>query len=250
MPLIPGAEPFTAEGDRLGILVLHGFTGSPASVTPWARRMAAAGHTVAAPLLPGHGTRWQDLNATTWQDWVSEAQQSLQWVWERTDTVVVMGLSLGATVALRLAQTHGEQVQGIVAVNPIVHSERRGRQALPFLYRFVPAVPVNNDDIKKPGVHEGGYDRLPLRAAHSMTQLWAVVKSDIHKVNQPVLVFRSADDHVVEPSNSAWILANVASDETEEIVLHDSYHVATLDNDAETIFTQSLAFAHHVAVAA
>ena len=78
MTLIPGAEPFMAEGDRLGVLVLHGFIGSPASVTPWARHLAAAGHTVAAPRLPGHGTRWQDLNATTWRDWVSAAEQSLQ----------------------------------------------------------------------------------------------------------------------------------------------------------------------------
>jgi carboxylesterase len=131
-----------------------------------------------------------------------------------------------------------------------VQSERRGRHVLPYLYRIVPALPAVTEDIKKPGVHEAGYDRLPMRAAHSMTQLWALVKSDIHKVDQPLLVFRSADDHVVEPSNSAWILANVASEETEEIVLHDSYHVATLDNDAETIFAQSLAFAHHVAVAA
>ncbi|MEZ5185857.1 MAG: alpha/beta fold hydrolase [Candidatus Nanopelagicales bacterium] len=246
VPLIPGAEPFTADGDRLGILVLHGFTGSPVSVKPWAEHLAAAGHTVAAPRLPGHGTRWQDLNAVTWEDWFDEAQRNLAWLRERTDQVVAMGLSMGATLSLRLAEVDPGSLAGLVLVNPLIHTERPDRHLLPYIYRVVPAFPGISNDIKKPGVDEGGYNRLPLRAAYSMTRLWATVKSEIHKVTQPLLVLRSADDHVVEPSNSAWILANVGSTQTEEIVLHDSYHVATLDNDAEMIFDVSLDFARSV----
>lgn len=246
MPLIPGAQPFTADGDRLGILVLHGFTGSPVSIKPWARHLAAAGHSVAAPRLPGHGTRWQDLNAVTWEDWYAEAQRNLAWLQARADQVVVMGLSMGATLCLRLAEVNGDAVDGLVLVNPLVHTERPDRHLLPYIYRVVPAFPGITNDIKKAGVDEGGYNRIPLRAAYSMTRLWASVKSEIHKVTQPLLVFRSADDHVVEPSNSAWILANVASSQAEEIILEDSYHVATLDNDAEMIFDTSLEFARTV----
>ena len=72
------------------------------------------------------------------------------------------------------------------------------------------------------------------------------MKTDITKVNQPILIFRSADDHVVEPSNTAWILANVASKDAEEVVLHESYHVATLDNDADTIYQGSLDFVNRI----
>ena len=246
MPLIPGAEPFTAEGDALGALVLHGFAGSPVAVKPWARYLADAGLTVAAPRLPGHGTRWQDLNATTWQDWVYEAERNLDWLRERTDTVIVMGLSSGATIGLRLAEVHPDVVRGIVAVNPLLQSERRERLLLPYLYRVVPGIPWPHNDIKRQGVHGGGYDRLPLRAAKSLTRLWAVVKSDIHRVTQPLLIYRSADDHIVEPSNSTWLLANTASREAEEVVLEESFHVATLDNDAPQILAGSLAFARSV----
>lgn len=102
------------------------------------------------------------------------------------------------------------------------------------------------DDIKKPNVTEGGYPKLPLKAAYSLTHLWSAVKSDITEVDQPLLVFRSADDHVVEPSNTAWILANVSSTDKEEVVLHNSYHVATLDNDADLIFQGSVDFVKRV----
>lgn len=249
MPLIPGAEPFTAEGDSLGILVLHGFAGSPVAIKPWARFLADAGHTVAAPRLPGHGTRWRDLNTTSWQDWTGEADRSLEWLLTRSETVVVMGLANGATIGLRLAELHGSTIAGLVAVNPIVHSERRERHALPYLYRIVPGVPRPARDIKKAGVDDGGYDWLPLRAAHSTTRLWAVVRSDIHKVTQPLLVLRSADDHVAEPSNAAWLLANVPSANVEEVVLEDSFHIATLDHDADRVFALSLEFAEKIAVA-
>ena len=69
MPLFPGAEPYYADGGSTGILLLHGFTGSPKSMTPWGQQLAAQGHTVRVPRLPGHGTRWQDMNLTRWEDW-------------------------------------------------------------------------------------------------------------------------------------------------------------------------------------
>jgi carboxylesterase len=246
MPLMPGAQPFAAEGDGLGVLVLHGFTGSPAGVLPWARYLAEAGHTVSLPRLPGHGTRWQDLNRTSWEDWYTEADRSLAWVARRCPCVVVMGLSTGGTLGLRLAEVHPDMVRGLVLVNAPLHSERRSLRLLPLGSRIAPSLPGITDDIKRKGVGEGGYDRLPLKAFLSQTRLWRVVKKDIHKVKQPVLLFRSADDHVVEPSNAAWILANIRSTDAEEILLQDSYHVATLDYDAPAVFEQSLSFAERL----
>lgn len=244
MPLIEGASTFTHSGDDLGLLVLHGFTGSPVSIRPWAQFLAQAGHTVAAPRLPGHGTRWQDLNLTTWTDWHAEAGRNLAWLRARTRSVVVMGLSTGATLGLRLAEE--QEVAGVVAVNPMLQTERRDRQWMTMLRPLVGSWPNLHDDIKRPGVTEGAYDRVPLRAAYSLTRLWAVTKSDIDKVTAPLLVFRSLDDHVAEPSNVNWLLANVGSRDVQEVLLEDSYHVATLDNDATQIFAESLQFARRV----
>jgi len=242
MAVVPGAEPWSADGDGTGVLVIHGFTGSPASVRPWAAELAAQGWTVRVPRLPGHGTRWQDMNLTTWQDWYAEVDAALADLRARCDHVFVMGLSMGGTLTLRLAEQHGAEIAGIVLVNPSVHTERIDRFALPLVQRFVASFPGISNDIAKPGQDEVAYDRLPLKAAYSLSQLWSVTKAGIASITQPVLLFRSLNDHVVEPSNAAYILANVSSADVTEVVLPDSYHVATLDHDAPLIVRDSIAF--------
>jgi carboxylesterase len=246
MPLKPGAEPFAADSGPVGVLLIHGFTGSPASMTPWAQYLHDAGFTVRVPRLPGHGTRWQEMNITTWQDWYAEAERSFRELAAQCPTVFVMGLSMGGSLTLRLAEMKGDAISGIVLVNPAVHSERPDRFVLPVLKHLIGGFPGISNDIKKPGQDEVAYDKIPLKAAHSLTHLWAAVKSDIGRVTQPLLLFRSAEDHVVEASNAAWILSNVASSDVREIVLLDSFHVATLDNDAPTIFEESLAFVNRL----
>ena len=240
--VVPGAEPWSADGDEIGVLVLHGFTGSPASVTPWGQAMSREGWTVRVPRLPGHGTTWQEMNRTTWEDWYAEADRNFRELRERCGHVFVMGLSMGGSITLRLAEQYGDAITGIVLVNPAVHSERPDRFLLPVLQLVVPAFPGISNDIAKPGQDEVAYSKIPLKAAHSLTGLWRLVKADLAKVSQPLLLFRSATDHVVEPSNSAYILAHVSSTDIHEEVLSDSYHVATLDHDAELIVSDSIAF--------
>jgi carboxylesterase len=224
------------------VLLLHGFTGSPKSMKPWGERMAAEGHTVRVPRLPGHGTRWQDMNLTRWEDWYAEADRAFLELQKSCERVFVFGLSMGGSLTLRLAERHGDEIRGIVLVNPAVHSERPDRFLLPVLQAVVPAFPGISNDIKKPGQDEGAYNKIPLKAAHSLTKLWKAVKDDISLVRQPLLLFRSAEDHVVEASNSRFILDHVSSADRTEVVLPDSFHVATLDNDAETIVAGSIDF--------
>lgn len=242
MTLLPGAEPFQHAGDRTGVLLVHGFTGSPKSMRPWGEYLAGQGRTVLVPRLPGHGTAWKDLNLTTWHDWYAEVDRSRRELSDTCDHVFVMGLSMGATLTLRLAEEHPDVVAGIVLVNPIVHSERPDRFLLPLVSKFIPAFPGIVNDIKKPGQDEGGYPKLPLKAAYSLTKLWGVVKSDIAKISCPVLLLHSSEDHVVEPSNSAWVLEHLVAADVTEVVLENSYHVATLDNDADLIFSKSAEF--------
>ncbi len=243
MPIRPGAHPWSSDGDdSVGVLLLHGFTGSPASMRPWGEALADRGWTVRVPRLPGHGTRWQDMNITTWQDWYAEADRNLLELIARCERVYVCGLSMGGALTLRLAEQHGEAIGGLVLVNPAVHTERLDRHLLPIVKHLVGSFPGISNDIAKPGMDEVAYDRTPLKAAHSMMQLWSEVKDDIALVRQPVLLFRSAQDNVVEASNAEWILTHVASTDTEEIVLADSQHVATLDHDAQTIIDGSVEF--------
>jgi carboxylesterase len=78
VPLMPGAEPYSHDGAEVGVLLCHGFTGTPQSMRPWGEYLAARGLTVSVPLLPGHGTRWQDMQQTGWQDWYAEVDRALR----------------------------------------------------------------------------------------------------------------------------------------------------------------------------
>jgi carboxylesterase len=182
------------------------------------------------------------MNLTRWEDWYSEAFRAVDELRRRCSSVFVMGLSMGGALTLRIAENEGDTLTGIVLVNPAVHSERPDRHALPLLRHIVPSFPGISNDINKPGQDEIAYDKIPLKAAHSMTRLWGAVKTDIGRVRQPLLLFRSSDDHVVEPSNARWILDNVSSTDTREIVLERSAHVATLDYDAGIIEQESIDF--------
>jgi carboxylesterase len=224
------------------VVLSHGFTGSPVSMRPWAEHLAAAGYTVRLPRLPGHGTTWQELNRTRWQDWYAAVDAAFRELHERCERVFVGGLSMGGTLVTRLAQEHGPRVAGLVLVNPVYKVDDLRLRALPLLQALVPSVAAIGNDIKRPGQDEGAYDRTPLKALYSQTQLWADVVRDLPEVTQPVLLIHSAQDHVVPVSSSELLLSRLSSSDVTEIVLHESYHVATLDNDAPRIFEESVAF--------
>ncbi|MCW2615164.1 MAG: putative esterase/lipase [Frankiales bacterium] len=253
-PVLPGAEPIDLPGGPVGVLLSHGFTGTTQSVRSWAEHLSAAGLSVLAPRLPGHGTTWQDMNATRWDDWYGELERSFDALRARCDTVFVMGLSMGGTLTLRLAEQRAAQVAGIVVVNTSLASDRKDARLAPLLSKVVPSLPGVGSDIKKEGVTELAYTRVPLKAFVSLRQAWPVVRRDLGKITCPALVFRSSVDHVVEPVSGRALLeglgSGAAGGTVEERVLEHSYHVATLDNDAPTIFDGSLAFVRAHAPAA
>jgi len=239
-PVMAGAEPFDLPGGPVGVLLCHGFTGTPQSMRAWGEHLAGAGFAVRCPLLPGHGTRWQDANASTEDDWYGELSAALDDLRSRCTSVVVAGLSMGGTLALWLAERRPDDVAGLVLVNPSLLTERRDAKLLPLLARVTPAWAPIASDIKKPGSTELAYPRLPTRAAVALRRLWAAVRADLGTIRTPLLVFRSVTDHVVEPASTRLLLAEVGSSDTTEVLLHESYHVATLDNDAPMIFTRSV----------
>jgi carboxylesterase len=240
--VIPGAEPFSHDGSQVGVLLSHGFTGSPKSVRPWAEHLASAGYTVRLPRLPGHGTTWQEMNRTRWEDWYAVLDREFRELHEQCDRVFVGGLSMGGTLVTRLAQVHGPRVSGLMLVNPAYTVKDPRLKALPVLQALVPSLPGIGNDIKKPGQDEGCYNRIPLKALYSQTKLWAEVVRDLPEVTQPVILWHSPEDHVVPPASSELLLARISSTDVAENLLRDSYHVATLDNDAPRIFEESVTF--------
>ncbi len=245
-PMSTAARPELTGGRRIGVLVQHGFTGNPASMRPWAEDLAARGYAVEMPLLPGHGTRWQDLNKVTWADWVATVEGAYEKLAAENDAVVAVGLSMGGALCLRLAADKGEGLAGICIVNAAVDTLRKDVKLLPVLKLVVPGFPGIANDIKKPGADEHGYPTTPLKAAASMFAGYAELRKDLPRITVPVLFFRSAEDHVVDISSSRALNAGLSSKDFEERVLENSYHVATLDNDAPRIFAESAEFIERV----
>jgi carboxylesterase len=244
VPVVPGAEPFAADHGPVGVVISHGFTGNPASMRAWAEHVAAAGYAVRLPRLPGHGTTWQEMNATRWTDWYAEVERAYQELAARCDRVFGFGLSMGGTLVTRLAELHGDGLSGLVLVNPSYGTTRFDAKFARFVAPFIASRSGVGSDIKAAGAVESSYDRTPLKAFVSLQQLWKVVVSDLPRITAPVLMFRSRVDHVVEPLSGRLLIAGATSTSVREVVLDNSYHVATLDNDAAAIFEGSVEFLH------
>lgn len=239
--------PFRHDGSDIGVLLCHGFSGAPGSLRDWADHLADAGYTVRLPLLPGHGTRWQDMNRTTFDDWLAEVTREFRELTATCRAVVVCGLSMGGTLTLRLAELYPDQMAGIVLVNPSVLSERWDvKWVLPWAHRVVPRFPGIASDIAKPGVTEPAYSVVPMKAMHSLSKAWPIVRADLPKVSVPVLLLHSTVDHVVEPVNAQVVRAEIGSSDVIDIEMTRSYHVATMDHDAELIFTSTVEFIEKV----
>jgi carboxylesterase len=236
--VLPQCQPWSCEGGDVGALILHGFTGNPSSLRPLAEKLAAEGFAVEMSLLPGHGTAdWRDMAGVTWQDAARQTVAAFERLRSRCTSVVAIGLSGGAALSLRLAQTRGDELSGIVLINPTYDYVAQNPQfiLLPLLKWVVPSIKGFGNDIAKPGGNEYPAERYPLKTLANLLPLQRQVRKNLHKVQVPTLVLTSRQDHVVDPGDSAKIIDRISSTDVEHVWLERSYHVATLDYDAELI---------------
>ncbi|GEN33682.1 alpha/beta hydrolase [Aneurinibacillus danicus] len=240
-PVLQDAVPFFFEGSDIGVLVQHGFTGTPQSMRFLGESLAEAGFTVYGPRLKGHGTHYEDMEMTTYEDWIASAEEGYRKLQNSCRQVFVVGLSMGGTIALHLAQQHPE-IGGIMLINAAIRVENfealRNETA-----RYLDAI---GSDIKAPGVAELAYDKTPVASVKEFLIFKDLVASRLSSVTCPALVLVSREDHVVPPADSNYILEHIGSQLKEKVVLENSYHVATLDNDKELIARQCAAFINEI----
>ncbi|MEI6763361.1 MAG: alpha/beta fold hydrolase [Actinomycetes bacterium] len=237
---------FTLPGGKVGVLMIHGFTGSPATVEPWARGIAREGFTVSVPQLAGHGTRWEDLNQTQWSDWYQSVESAYLQLRQECERVFIAGFSVGGALALRLVQNRGSEIEGLILLNASIFDERKSYVLLPVLKHIIPSLKSGAMDVKKPGVTRHSYTRLPLKALDSLRGLWDSVETDLFLVDLPLMVAYSVDDHVVDPRNSETIIDNVYSSDIREVIFENSFHNVSLDYDADVLIEESVIFIQDV----
>ena len=236
-PVLPGAEPLSHVGTtNVGVLVIHGFTGNPISMRGLADTMVAAGHHVEMPLLPGHGTVIEDMLDTTWADWTDEVAAAHSRLVDRADAVVVIGLSMGGALTL-WAGLELDSVAGLVCINAVavpLPAEMREMIA-EMVTDGTEVAPAISGDIADPEGSENGYDGTPLRPMLSFMNDGVAPMTDRYgELTMPLLIITSRQDHVVEPANSEHLAATHGG-ELEHVWLERSYHVATVDFDADEI---------------
>ena len=244
--VLPGAEPFSHAGNEVGVLVCHGFTGSPQSMRPLAEALAAAGFTVELPLWPGHGTTIEDMLETRWSDWSAAAEASYQDLAGRCEKVVVAGLSMGGTLTAWLASRHTE-LAGAIFVNA---ATQPGADEMIEMIRQLgeqgPTFQGIGNDVADPDVTELAYEGTPVAP---LVSLMEAVRDDVApnlgNISCPVLIFSAPQDHVVEPAQSDFLASSV-SGPVERVTLERSYHVATIDYDKDLIAERSVDFVRKV----
>ncbi|MBW3614101.1 MAG: alpha/beta fold hydrolase [Actinobacteria bacterium] len=240
--ILPGAEPYSAAGSGDGVLVLHGFTGTPQSMRGLAHAFAAAGFSIELPLLPGHGTTVQDMAATGWEDWSSAAEAAFTELESRCARVAVAGLSMGGALACWLAARH-PNVAGLVVVNPAV--EPPGQAFVDILHGLlaqgVEVAPAIGNDVADPSARELAYDAVPVRCVLSLANGQMALAPLLGQIRCPTLVITSRNDHVV-PTSASDLLAAAVTGPVERVWLERSYHVATLDHDRDEIETRAATF--------
>jgi len=227
---------------EVGILLVHGFTGSPASMRPWAEYLNQRGYTVKVPLLPGHGTTPHDLNLVKWQEWPAKVESDLQELLRTCRKVFICGLSMGGGTTLNIATRYSQDLAGIILVNPMIHVKFVPHQLAWAISRFQKMRDSVGDDIKRPGITEYGYDALPAVGVYELLKMLHYTRKRLHDVTAPMLLFHSIDDHTLPVTNTEIVMKGVGSRQKQRIELVNSYHVATLDYDQEVIFENSRLF--------
>jgi carboxylesterase len=235
-----------AVGATVGALVVHGFTGTPASVRIVGEAIAAAGYDVEVPRLPGHATSVDDLLTTDWSAWFGEVARVRAELERRCDHVVLVGQSMGGTLVLASALVHPPA--GLVCINPLTRMRSADELALidELLDDGLEVVPGGGSDIADPDGSDVSYSGTPLRPLRSLLHDGVAPIADRYgDIASPLRLFTSRQDHVVTPQDSVHLAATFGG-AVEHLWLERSYHVATRDHDRQVVVDGTVDFMHRI----
>ncbi len=248
-------DPFDFVGDGdVGVICVHGFTGSPYEMHYLGAALARAGATVRGPLLPGHGTSLGDLERTRWQDWVAAVEREVETMHRRCRRVAVVGQSLGGLLALHLAARR----PGLAAVASLAAplwlgglsgrvarwltgpSDGRIHRGIRQRVRVLPKLGGSDVRDRRARAENPSYDGIPVRALGELLDFMQVVHAVLPQIALPVLVVHARRDHTA-PVACAARIAELARARRVRI-LPRSFHLIAIDVERDLVAAEVLAF--------
>jgi carboxylesterase len=233
---------FRLDGGSFGCLLLHGFTGTPSEMRPLGERLASRGYTVVAPLLPGHGTRVEELAQTTWEEWYGAALVGWQELGERARARCVAGLSMGALLALHLAHERPAEIRALAALAPALELASQRSAEIALWTRWLPSLPRRLAIVPKRGTRLPGiaratpaYDEIPLRALASMIRLQRRVRSELKSIRTPALILQGSRDDTVAARSADAIEAALGSPVKVLMRFSEGGHILTEGPDGPRV---------------
>ena len=245
------------------VLLLHGLTGAPAELQTVTRHLRRNGYAVETPMLRGHGVDEATLLKTGWRDWLAGAEEELFRLTADGQKAIVGGLSMGAILALALAERHPDRVKGVLSLAATFRYDGwvvpPGVWMMPLLrpvpfinrWRFKERPPYGIKDERLRAVVEemmfSGSIKdagLPYMPGISLVENLALVKwveRDLAKVKAPVLICHAVEDDITRLSNAERMAARV-SGPVRKLYLKDSYHLVTVDRERAKVAQACLEF--------
>jgi carboxylesterase len=226
-------EPFDFLGNKIGCLLIHGFTGSPGEMRPLGEHLHNKGYTVKGVLLPGHGTSVEDLAQTDWKSWYSEVEKGYRQLQARCNKIFVIGLSMGGALALHLAAN--EIIKGgIVSICAPIYLAKKKAYFAPIARHFVKYSKKKTANTNN--FQSFWYDRYPTNGVAQLVKILPVIKRELKEITNPILIIQSTLDKTVAPESAQYIYDHIGSKEKKLCWLNDSGHIATLDKERKQVF--------------
>jgi carboxylesterase len=230
MKIIPGTEKYFLPGGTKGVVMVHGYTGTPLELRPLADFLAEQGFSVLGVRLPGHGTSWQDLSETTWPQWYQAVEEGVAELQKHCTSVSIVGLSLGALLAIKAAAEL--KIDSVVLMSTPIYVRDWRAPFLGILGHFIKKLKrrkyFENNVLRQHFDLSYGY--LPTKPLPSLFELRDLCKSAyLPQVKVPALIVQSTVEHTVRAKSAKYIYDNIGSEHKELLWLSHSGHVVTLE---------------------
>jgi carboxylesterase len=231
-----GGEPFFFEGNEVGVLLSHGYTGTTSGMKLLGEYLHnTEGWTVLGPALKGHGETPEAMSETGAEDWIRSVETGLEMLQSRCKHIFMAGLSMGGCLTMYLAGKYPEAFCAVAPINACLTFDSPKFAGLAYDAKAPKFIDAVGGDVKDPDVVEIVYPKVPVATIREIFGLMAITRDMLTEVKVPTLVLSSPEDHLIPVANSKEILTRISSTHREMLLLKNSYHVATIDFDKHLI---------------